>query len=152
MAKDYTLNPKKDKRGLTPQEAVFADNILEVGKEAAAALAYPLATPESQRVIAAQKMEKPEVLSSISRLANAKGLTKDACLGAITEGLSAVKKTWNKQGDEIEYDDTPSRLKAAELGLKVHGELKNTEASGTVPITKDLFIELCQTFWGTKPQ
>lgn len=152
MPKGYDRNPSKDKRGLTRQEAVFADSVLEVGVKEAAAMAYPDATPESQRVIAAQKLDKPEVLSSISRIANQKGLTRDACVEAIKDGLTAVKKIWNKQGDEIEYDDTPSRLKAAELGLKVHGELREDRTILPVPVTKDQYRELCREFWNNAPK
>lgn len=151
MPKGYTVNPKRDKRGLTKPQQVFADNILEVGKEKAAEMAYPDASPESQRVIAHQNLEKIEVLSSISTLANKKGLTKDLCLEAIKNGLTSTKKTWNKMGDEIEYDDNSSRLKAAELGLRVHGELRNDRTILPVPVTKEQYQDLCREFWGSKP-
>lgn len=122
MAKGYSVNPKKDRRGLTKQEAVFADNVLDVGKEKAAEMAYPLAEPDSHRKIASEKLQKPEVLRSISRLANGKGLTRDACLTAINGGLTATK-LYGKDG--IEHADHAVRIKAAELGLKIHGELQN---------------------------
>ena len=150
--KDYDVNPARDKRGLTKPQAIFADNILEVGKEKAAEMAYPDADPESHRKLASENLKHPQVLSNISKIADSKGLTKDACVEAIKDGLGAVKKAFSKEGDEIEYADTPSRLKAAELGLKVHGELKNTEQGSGVQMTKDVFVELCSVFWGTKPQ
>lgn len=147
MPKGYSVNPKKDKRGLTKQEAVFADNVLEVGKEKAAAMAYPLAEPDSHRKIASEKLQKPEVLHSISRIANEKGLTKDACISTITDGLAATK-LYGKEG--IEHADHAARLKAAELGLKVHGELRDSSGPA-VQVTKDVFVDLCKAYWATKP-
>lgn len=151
MPKGYDVNPKRDRDGLTKPQQVFRDKVLEVGPVKAAEAAYPGAQPESQRVIAHQNMTNPVIVSSISRLADAKGLTKDACLEKIKDGLEASNVTVDMMGRKHETTDHKTRLKAAELGLRVHGELKNGEPSGAVPITKDLFVELCSVFWGTKP-
>lgn len=136
--KESHYRSKRDERGLTKQQAVFADNVLEVGKEKAAELAYPDAAPESIKALASENLKHPIVISTISKLADKKGLTKDACLTAIKKGLD---------------DESPKAyLKAAELGLRIHGELKNAELQNQVPITKDLFVEMCSAFWGTKPK
>lgn len=137
MAKDYDVNPARDKRGLTKPQAIFADNVLEVGKDKAAAMAYPLADSESHRKLASENLKNPVVLSNISKLADAKGLTKNACLSAIKRGLDA--------------ESPKAYLKAAELGLRLHGELKNAEQGPSVQMTKDVFVELCSVFWRTKP-
>lgn len=137
MAKDYIRNPKKDKRGLTPQEAVFADNVLEVGKEAAAAMAYPDATRESQGVMASRNLSKPDIVLSISKELDRQGVKDETLCQAIKRGL-----------DE---ESPKAYLKAAEIGFKLKGHLKTEKEGGVVPITKDLFVELCSVFWGTKP-
>lgn len=136
--KESHYRSKRDERGLTKQQAIFADNVLEVGKEKAAEMAYPDADPDNARFLAAQNLKNPVVVSTIGKLADAKGLTKNACLEAIKKGLD---------------DESPKAyLKAAELGLRIHGELKTTESNNQVPITKDLFVEMCSAFWGTKPK
>ncbi len=146
---DFVRNPKRDKRGLTEPQAVFADNVLEHGKEVAAEMAYPDADPESHRKLASENLKHPVVLSTISELADRKGLTKDSCVETIKDGLKATK-LYGKEG--IEHEDHTARLRAAELGLKLHGQLK--EDRGVilpVPVSKEQYMELCKTFWNTKP-
>lgn len=148
MPKRWVVNPKRDKRGLTKKQAIFADNVPLVGKDEAAIMAYPDLSPESQRVTACRNMNNPTILQAISDIADAKGLTKNACVEAIKDGLTATR-LYGKKG--IEHADSPARLRAAELGLKLHGELKNDASVPEVQMTKDVFIKLCETFWETKP-
>lgn len=145
----YSVNPKRDKRGLTKPQQVFADNVLEVGKDQAAAMAYPDADEESHRKLASENLKHPEVLHSIGKLANEKGLTKISCVEAIKEGLSATR-LFGKEG--IEHADHSARLKAAEMGLKLHGELREDRTILPIPVTKEQYQDLCRTFWTEKPQ
>lgn len=152
MPEGYSVNPKRDKRGLTKPQQVFADNVLEVGKDQAAAMAYPDADEESHRKLASENLKHPEVLHSISKLADEKGLTRASCVETIKEGLSAVKTRWNKEGDEIEDADNTARLKAAEMGLKLHGELREDRTILPIPVTKEQYKELVREFWNGEPQ
>ena len=149
MPKGYDVNPARDKDGLTAKQKEFADKTLEIGALEASKEVYPDSTPESQRVMAAQNMKHPAIVPYISRLADEKGLTKDACVEAIRDGLKATK-LYGKEG--IEHEDGRARLRAAELGLKLHGELRDDKTILPVPVTKDQYQELCREFWGTKPQ
>lgn len=146
--KGHRLNPARDKRGLTEPQAVFADNVIPLGIQAASELAHPDASPESQRVMAYQDLSHPLVSSTISDIAESKGLTKQNCVEAIKNGLAATKP-YGKEG--IEHDDHPSRLKAAELGLKLHGYLRDSAIAIPVPVTKEQYVDLCRAFWGSKP-
>lgn len=123
MPKGYSVNPHKDKRGLTPQQAIFVDNALVVGPKEAAAMAYPNASEKSQGEIAAQNMVNDEVVLSLGKEAEKLGLKKKNCIETIIDGLKATKLYG--QG-AIEHPDFAARIKAAELGLKIHGELKDT--------------------------
>lgn len=146
---DFVRNPKKDKNGLTPKQALFVEKAVEVGHVEAGRIAYPDASPKDAQVIASQNMQNPELVHNISVLANRKGLTQDACVETIKESLTATK-LYGKEG--IEHADAPARLRAAELGLKLHGQLK--EDRGVilpVPVSKEQYMELCKTFWNTKP-
>lgn len=138
MPRDYDVNPARDKRGLTKPQAIFADNVLEVGKEKAAEMAYPDASPSSQGEMASRNLSNPDIVRSISKELDAQGVKDETLCKAIKRGL-----------DE---DSPKAYLKAAELGFKLKGHLKDDKQSGAVPITKDLFVELCSVFWGTKPQ
>ena len=144
----YTRDPKKDKRGLTPQQSVFADNVPVVGKEVAAEIAYPDTTETSKKIIRNRNMRNPLVAKAISKIADEHGLTRSKCVETICDGLSATKLAGK---DAIEYDDHASRLRAAELGLKLHGELREDRTILPIPVNKEQYIELCKTFWGTKP-
>jgi len=139
MPEGYRVNPKKDRDGLTAKQKDFVEAALEVGPTKAAEIAYPEASSDSHRKIASENLKNPNIVSNISKLADAKGLTKDACVEAIKDGLTATK-LYGKEG--IEHEDSPARLRAAELGLKLHGELK--ESSTTInfltPESFDLFI------------
>lgn len=135
---DFTRNPHTDKRGLTEQKAIFADNVLRVGKDAAAAMAYPDATDKSQGEIASRNMSDPVILHSISKLADLRGVKREDCLDAIKKGLSEA--------------NPKAYLHAAELGLKIHKEIGDTKTVVAVPVSKEQFLELCGQFWATKPK
>jgi hypothetical protein len=52
-------------------------------------------------------------------------LTREKCLVAIKEGLTATKVTLDKYGEEHEEIDHDKRLKAALMGLEVLGDVRN---------------------------
>lgn len=133
----YVRNPKRDKRGLTEPQAVFADNVLKVGKDEAGAMAYPDATLKSQGELASQNMNNPIILHSISKLADLHGVKREDCLDAIKKGLN--------------NDNPKAYLHAAELGLKIHKEIGDTKTVVAVPVSKEQFLELCGAFWKSKP-
>lgn len=134
---DFKRNSKTDKRGLKEQRAIFADNVLRVGKDEAAAMAYPDATPKSQGEMASRNMNDPVILHSISKLADLRGVKREDCLDAIKKGLSE--------------DNPKAYLHAAELGLKIHKEIGDTKTVVAVPVSKEQFLELCGAFWKSKP-
>ncbi len=134
MPKDYDRNPARDKNGLTKQEAIFAENVIEHGQAKAGEIAYPDATPRSQAVIASKNMKKPAVVNSISKIATKIGLTRTKCAEAVKNGLDATR-LYGKES--VEHPDHSARLKAAELGLKIHGELKDAAPNQVNIFTKD---------------
>lgn len=134
---DFVRNPKRDKRGLTKAQAIFADNVPLVGRPEAAAMAYPDATPESQKSLACENMAKPEVVLSIGKIADRIGLTRQSCAETIRKGLDAR--------------DGKTALRAAELGLKLHGELRDNTVAIPIPVTKEQYADLCRAFWTSKP-
>lgn len=127
MGRYYTVNPKRGKDGLTNKERDFADRALEVGQSAAAKEVFPeLAEPDSK---ASRLMKRPDVSSYMSEVLDAKGATRERCAENIAEKIGS--------------DDSKASLKATEMALRVHGELK--ESAGTTinfltPESFDLFI------------
>lgn len=125
MGQYYTVNPKRNKDGLTPKQQKFADKALEVGPTQAARELYPDAINPSS--IAAKKMT-PAVSSYMSEVLTEKGGSREVCAKNIV--------------DKIGCDDSAASLKATEMALKIHGELK--ESSTTInfltPESFDLFI------------
>lgn len=144
----YKRNPYRNKEGLTPQQAAFKEKALQVGPEQAAREAYPDATPKSQEEISRENLLKPVVINSISKEMQSMGLGRRVFLETIKDGLQATK-LFGKEA--IEHEDHGSRLKAAEIGLKLHGELRNESSPGGVTMTKEAFVEMCKEFWGSKP-
>lgn len=136
MPKGYSVNPKKDKRGLLKPQQVFADNVLAVGKEEAARMAYPNATPKSQGEIASRNLAHPEIILSISKTLELQGVKDETLCQAIKRGL--------------EEDSPKAYLKAAELGFRLKGHLKDNNQAA-VQVTKDVFVDLCKAYWATKP-
>lgn len=129
--KGHDLNPKRDKRGLLPTQAVIVDNILDIGPRAAVELAYP----DSPNLNVSRAISVPAVAEAISKAATRRGLTLNSGLDAIKESLS----------------DPKDRLRAGELTVKIHGGLKDSGPVVAVPVSKEQFIDLCRTFWTTKP-
>lgn len=136
MPKDYDVNPKRDKRGLTKPQQVFVENVLEIGPVEAAKKAYPTVTDKSAGEMASRNMRNPAIVSSISAMADARGVKREDCLDAIARGLKE--------------DNPKAYLTAAKLGLEVHKELGGNTIL-PVPVTKEQYIELCRTFWTEKP-
>lgn len=125
MGRYYTVNPKRDKDGLTAKQKKFADKALQVGPTNAARELHPGAINPS--AIAAKKMT-PAVSSYMSEVLTEKGGSREACAKNIA--------------DKIGCDDNAASLKATEIALKIHGELK--ESSTTInfltPQSFDIFI------------
>lgn len=136
MPQGWKLNPARDKDGLTAHQKEVADKVLELGKEAAAKEVWPNQIRPDKS--ADKVLKVPAVSSYMSRMLDAKGATRDLCAGNIA--------------DKIKSRNDKASLKATEMALEIHGELNRKNEGGAVPITKDLFVELCSVFWGTKPK
>jgi len=148
--KGYTVNRKRGK--LTPKQKVFVEAVPVIGQTEAAKLAYPDATAREAVVIGSANMSKPLVSSSIAEVSNRIGLTKDKCVVTILDGLDADNETVDQFGRPHASPDHRTRLKAAELGLRLHGELKSDHTTiMPVPVSKEAYIGLCQEFWKSKP-
>lgn len=135
MPEGYSVNPRRDKNGLTAKQKEFAEKALTMPQGQAAREVFP---DHVQPDATASKLMKNEKVSSyMSHLLNEKGASRDTCAKNIA--------------DKIKSRDDRSSLKATEMALEIHGELNRKSESSAVPITKELFIDLCATFWGTKP-
>ena len=134
---EYARNPKLNKDGLTKKQAIFVENALEVGKDKAAEMAYPDATPRSQGLIADENLRNPTVLLSLGEKAERRGLS-------LNSGIDAIKKG-------LDEENPQAYLKAAELTLKIHGHLQDNKVAIPIPVSKEQYLELCRTFWTTKP-
>ncbi len=132
MGRYYTVNPKKDKDGLTPKQAKFVEAALEVGPKEAAKIAYPDASPDSQRVLGYKAMSNPAVLLSLSEKADSLGLHVEDGIAAVKRGLEAETMYYGKDGEVYRNPNTAGQLKAAELTFKIHGELKESPVNNTV--------------------
>lgn len=97
-------------------------------------MAYPDSTPESQVVMASQNIHNPEVVLSLSKEADKRGLK-------LSDGIDAVKRG---------LKDKDKYLKAAELTLKIHGHLQDNKTIMPVPVSKEHYWELCQQFFKAK--
>jgi hypothetical protein len=136
VPKGYDVNPKRDRDGLTAKQKEFADAALVVGPGQAARDLFPDSpNPEAN---ATKLKNHPAVSSYMSRILSEKGATREKC----AENIAA----------KINARDDRSSLKATEMALEIHGELNRKNEGGAVPITKELFMDLCSAFWGTKPQ
>ena len=126
MPKGYDVNPKRDKDGLTAKQKEFADKAILVGPGQAARDLFPDSpNPEAN---ATKLKAHPAVSSYMSEVLTEKGGSREVCAKNIV--------------DKIGCDDSAASLKATEMALKIHGELK--ESSTTInfltPESFDLFI------------
>lgn len=103
-----------------------------------------------------RELNKPHVQARVRELMDAsEKLRVPALLKKLEEGLDANEiKFFADKGEVISERvtvDYPTRLGYLDRALELQGLKSKDKDGNVVPITKELFIELCSTFWGTKP-
>lgn len=135
MGKYYTVNPKRDKRGLTAKQKRFAELALEIGKKEAAKEVWPdQIRPEKT---ASRELGKEQVSSYMSEILDQKGATREYC----GENIVAKMRSRNDKAS----------LEATKMALEIHGELKKDKTILPVPVTKEQYQRLCMEFWQSRP-
>lgn len=99
------------------------------GQEAAKAV-YDVKTDEAAAVISSQNLIKVNVKEAIEAALEKHGITMDAAVAPIADGLQAKKFIPDGQGGAIDIPDHTSRLKASGMALKLMGA---EQKQGEVP-------------------
>lgn len=158
--------PAPQAKPLRPKQELFCQRYVEGagpkktrfnGTQAALEAGYSEKTAYS---IAHENLKKPEIVERISELADRAGVTKDACLRVIADGLKATvvgsKLDKKKQLINAVVPDRKTRLRSAELGLKVHGGIEGASPPGGQTqvniFAGDKWLEAMSAFHKSKQQ
>lgn len=82
-------------------------------------------TPAIETTLPSELVVTPENQESIIATCDKVALTREKCITAILEGLSATKIILDKHGEEHTEPDHDKRLKAAMAGLELRGDFRN---------------------------
>jgi len=119
-----TIKPVKVPK-LTPKQAKFVKGVNEGKTKVAAAMeAYPNATYQTARVIAAENIAKPSIAQALEAAYERQGITVDAIVRPVADGLLAERTVIIGNGDQAFADQVPDhgvRLKAAGMASYVDG-------------------------------
>ena len=106
--------PTKPRRPTVKQEKFVKEYVANGGNGTQAALkAYDTDDYNTANQIAIENLQKPIVQHELKRLLKGSNITMKRVLGAVSDGLDATKG----KGEE----DHPTRLRAADMSLKLHG-------------------------------
>ena len=116
---------------LPPRQEIFCQQLLTNGfnQTAAAMTAYGVENA-SASVQGSRLMDNPKINKRLNELCRKAGLTLDDCLDTLGEGLKAKRAVvvGSKNRQSIEYvDDWQTKTRCAELGLKVHKAVTDSE-------------------------
>lgn len=106
--------------GLTYKQEKFCEKYVELngnGTQAAIAAGY---TPENAGITAAKNLKNSSIRQTLAEIAQEVGLSVRRVLGTVNQALDA-EKPLVVNGDVHHTPDWQARLRASELGLKVHG-------------------------------
>lgn len=137
--------------GLTPKQDRFVKAYVRTGDiMAASEEAYPDAIrPE---IVGHDAIRNPKVISSIKAIANSEGLTESKAIRSVKDSLDADNVVYDDFGREHRTTDHRTRLKGAELALRIHGHLKNDTNVLNVNLDKNDYKALADQFWASKPK
>lgn len=129
-------NSPVKRRKLTPKQAKFVKGVNEGKTKVAAAMeAYPGQSYNVARVTAAENLNKPSIASALEAAYERQGITIDALVQPIADGLQAEKTVIIGSGDDAFADQIPDhsiRIAAAKLGGQWLGMGKEVAVSGGV--------------------
>ena len=104
------------------------------GQEAVKAV-YDVNSDTTARSIASENLTKPNVKFAIEQALEKHGITLDAAIKPIKDGLGAEKVSISGQGNQAFAEVTPDhsiRLKASSMALKLMGADKDNTPSGGI--------------------
>ena len=114
---------------VTQKQKVFAaEYVKNKGNGTQAALkAYDTTDQKTACSIGTENLSKPVVQNELKRLLKGSNITMKRVLGVVSDGLDATKG----KGEE----DHPTRLRAADMSLKLHGAYPSIHQS-SIPTTR----------------
>jgi len=104
------------------------------GQEAAKAV-YGVSNDNSARQLASENLTKPNIKFAIEQALEKHGITMDAAIKPIADGLLADKVSISGQGDQAFAEVTPdhsTRLKASGMALRLMGADKGENVPGGI--------------------
>jgi hypothetical protein len=124
------MTDKKPK--LTPKQAKFVKGIAEGKTNTESALeAYDTDDYGVAASIATENLKKPEIQQAVQMSMEKQGITVDAVVKPIVDGLTAYKTGFSKDGDFVEFGpDHSTRLKASSMALDLMGAKQKSKESG----------------------
>ncbi len=121
-----------DIKPLTIKQKKFVKAYVETGNGTKAALkTYDTTDPDTARAISSENLAKPSVRFAVEQALEKHGITMDAAIKPIKDGLEAEKVSITGQGDQAFAEVTPDhsiRLKASGMALKLMGADKGEQA------------------------
>ncbi len=141
-------------RKLTPKQAKLARELLKNPEATLEELGQIVGYSDAAHVHS--ELEKEHVKDRVKDLMDASPkLRVPALLAKLEEGLDAQEiKFFADKGEVISERvtvDFPTRLGYLDRALDLQGLKQKDKEGSSVTMTKDVFVELCATFWATKP-